>query len=92
MSKTRAQPGKAMQQEITAARRAKAVYELREHENRTDAIQVVDHLDSGLTLLAELLYVRLHEDVEKMLGLDSMLAPYRRPRPSRWPLRKSIYT
>jgi hypothetical protein len=64
-----------MEQDITAARRTVAVSELNVRRYRDDTSRLVNNLDNGLTVLADLLYLRLHEDVEKMLGLDSMLAP-----------------
>ena len=63
-----------MEQDRTARRDA-AARQLNEHEKRSDGNQVVDSLDCGLTLLADLLYSRLHKDVEEVEGLDSMLTP-----------------
>jgi len=44
-------------------------------ENRPDGAAVLDSLANGLSLLRDLLYVRLHEDVERIVGNDSMLMP-----------------
>jgi hypothetical protein len=49
--------------------------EFDEHAGRSDAARAVADLQSGLALLAEGLYIRLHEDVEKVFGADSMLMP-----------------
>ena len=46
-----------------------------EYWNRTDGEQVAGSLSSGLDLLCEQLYVRVHEDVERVYGMDSMLVP-----------------
>lgn len=64
-----------MNREEVARRRAAAADEFNRHESRTDGRTVVDLLDEGLTLLANTLYIRLHEDVESMIGADSMLMP-----------------
>jgi hypothetical protein len=45
------------------------------HTGRRDGLQVVASLNGGLGLLSDLLYVRMHEDVEKAIGADSMLVP-----------------
>ena len=42
---------------------------------RTDGLRVASGLNAGLTLLRRLLYLRLHEDVERIVGRDSMLMP-----------------
>jgi len=42
---------------------------------RTDGLRVASGLAAGLTLLRKLLYSRLHEDVERIVGRDSMLMP-----------------
>ena len=64
-----------MEQDRLTARRDAAARQLNERENRSDGNQVVDSLDRGLTVLADLLYSRLHKDVEDVEGLDSMLTP-----------------
>ena len=46
-----------------------------QHTGRHNAPQAVAGLNAGLSLLGDLLYLRLHEDVEKALGVDSMLVP-----------------
>jgi hypothetical protein len=45
------------------------------HGKRTDGEHVVAGLDSGLTLLCDLFYTRIHRDVERYLGADSMIMP-----------------
>ena len=64
-----------MEQDRLSARRDTAARQFNEHENRSDGNRVVDGLDRGFTLLADLLYSRLHKDVEDTEGLDSMLTP-----------------
>ena len=56
-------------------RRTAFIEEFQRHENRTDGQQVVTSLDSGLLVLRDLLYGRLHYDVEQIVGMDSMLIP-----------------
>jgi hypothetical protein len=55
--------------------RAAAAELLGQHENRQDATRLVASLADGLDLLRDALYIRLHDDVEKILGEDSMLSP-----------------
>jgi hypothetical protein len=59
----------------SAARRPAAASELGEHENRRDGPRIAESIDCGLALLAHTLYIRLHEDVEQLVGTDSMLMP-----------------
>ncbi|NLF69541.1 MAG: hypothetical protein GX575_10870 [Candidatus Anammoximicrobium sp.] len=56
-------------------RRAEIVSEFEGHENRNDGQRVVTSLDSGLSVLRDLFYGRMHFDVEQMVGTDSMLIP-----------------
>ncbi len=58
-----------------ADRRGGFVEELQRHENRKDGEHVVARLDAGLSVLRDLLYGRLHFDVEQNVGSDSMLMP-----------------
>jgi hypothetical protein len=52
-----------------------AVEEFNQHQHRGDGSRVAGSLAGGLTLLRDLLYVRLHDDVERRVGMDSMLSP-----------------
>ena len=58
-----------------AERRAGAAEEFNRREHRADGIQVVESLSGGLTTLRDLLYARIHDDVQRRVGIDSMLAP-----------------
>jgi hypothetical protein len=49
--------------------------EFEQQTGRRDGQQAVADLRSGLALLGNLLWLRLHEDVEKAFGADSMLVP-----------------
>jgi hypothetical protein len=51
------------------------VTEFQRHTGRQDGLRVVAGLSAGLGLLSDHLYLRLHEDVEKACGADSMLVP-----------------
>jgi len=59
---------------------AKAAAELNEHEHRTDAARVTTSLSAGLSVLRDSFYRRLHDDVQRIIGQDSMLAPVSRPK------------
>jgi hypothetical protein len=64
-----------METEELTRRRSEAADELNRHERRTDGMQAASSLASGLTLLRDLVYTRVHEDVQSKIGMDSMLAP-----------------
>jgi hypothetical protein len=59
----------------SAIRRAQASEEFNRHENRQDGAQVTASLRGGLIILRDTLYTRVHDDVERRVGVDSMLAP-----------------
>ena len=52
-----------------------AAEQLNRHERRQDGEAVVASLSEGLTILRNSLYLRVHHDVEKIVGKDSMLMP-----------------
>ncbi len=56
-------------------RLAKAIEQFNRHESNKDGALVARSLCSGLGLLRDLFYDRMHFDVEKNLGMDSMLVP-----------------
>ena len=56
-------------------RLAEAAEQLNRHEKRQDGDAVVASLSEGLTILRNSLYLRVHHDVEKIVGKDSMLMP-----------------
>ena len=58
-----------------APKYAEAAKEFNEHEKRDDGLHVAGGVDAGLSLLRESLYRRLHQDVERIVGMDSMLMP-----------------
>ena len=58
-----------------AARREAAVTEFARHEHRGEGSQIVAKLSGGLGTLRDALYDRVHADVERRLGTDSMLTP-----------------
>jgi hypothetical protein len=57
------------------ARRAAAAEEFNRHEQRTDGKQVVASLGSGLTVLRDATWARIHADVVHRVGMDSALSP-----------------
>jgi hypothetical protein len=64
-----------MANDESAIRRVEAAEDFNCHEDRGDGAQVAGSLRGGLLLLRDCLYGRLHEDVQRRVGLDSMLAP-----------------
>lgn len=58
-----------------STRREIAIAEFAEKEQRSDAKVVVSSLETGLTNLRKLLFERVHDDVERRFGMDSMLMP-----------------
>lgn len=52
-----------------------AAEEFSRHMHRDDGERVASSLSDGLILLRDLLYCRLHDDVERIVGMDSMLTP-----------------
>lgn len=57
------------------SRRAEATATLGGHLHRGRSSQVVEQLDSGLRVLRDSCFRRIHQDVQREFGLDSMLAP-----------------
>lgn len=54
---------------------ANAAREFNSYTRRDDGDRVAGSLNGGLRLLQDLLYARLYEDVERIVGKDSMLMP-----------------
>jgi hypothetical protein len=65
----------SMDTEEIIKRRSEAAEELNRHENRSDGVQTASSLSGGLTVLRDLLYTRVHDDVQSRIGMDSTLAP-----------------
>jgi len=66
-----------------ASRRTKIVEDFQQYENRADGQRLVTSLDSGLSVLRDLFYGRMHFDVEQNVGTDSMLIPFSEPKTQR---------
>lgn len=64
-----------MKPEQGAAMFVEAAKEFNRHTHRNDGDRVAGSLSNGLTLLQDSLYSRLHDDVERIIGRDSMLMP-----------------
>lgn len=64
-----------MDLEEFSRKHAQAAEEFNRHENRRDGVRVAGSLAAGLSLLRDLLFVRVHEDVERFVGRDSVLMP-----------------
>jgi len=64
-----------MDKEEIAKRRVEAAEEFNQHERRDDGARVAGRLADGLTVLRESLYSRVHDDVQRIVGRDSMLMP-----------------
>jgi len=56
-------------------RRSDAAAEFDRHEQRGDGERVVNLLADGLSMLRDILFIRIHGDVENLFGADSMLMP-----------------
>lgn len=54
---------------------AEAAKEFNRHTGRDTGVSVAEKLDQRLTLLQDLLYNRLHGDIQQAVGMDSMLMP-----------------
>ena len=61
-------------QEIVS-RCSAAAEEFDRHEHRSDGLQVIESLCGGLTLIRDAVYARVHADVERRMGMDSMIFP-----------------
>lgn len=64
-----------MELQDCAVRREEAARTLNEQQGREDGFRVANSLADGLSNLRNLLFARVHEDVEQKFGLDSMLTP-----------------
>jgi hypothetical protein len=60
-------------QEARLQRRAAAAEQFDQRFERRDGAMIVNSLADGLNLLRDLLYTRVHGDVEQRVGLDSMM-------------------
>jgi hypothetical protein len=65
----------SMSAEERAKRRAEAAAEFDRHEKRDDGTRVTNSLGDGLVLLRDAFFNRVHGDVERVFGMDSMLLP-----------------
>ncbi|MEI8376120.1 MAG: hypothetical protein WCJ35_25150 [Planctomycetota bacterium] len=52
-----------------------AAEEFDHHEQRSDGLRVIESLCGGLILIRDTLYARIHTDVERRMGGDSMIFP-----------------
>lgn len=64
-----------MEQPDSDNRLAKAAEEFNRHEPRKDGTRVAGCLAGGLTILRDSLFLRMHHEVERAVGIDSMLMP-----------------
>ena len=64
-----------MKSEEAKTEHAQMAEELGQRTGRGDGLRVVGGLVAGFALLRRSLYARLHEDVERILGRDSMFMP-----------------
>lgn len=64
-----------MDLEDFSRRQSQSVEEFNQHERRSDGLRVASSLAAGLSVLRDSLFVRMHEDVERVIGRDSMLIP-----------------
>jgi hypothetical protein len=59
----------------SSRRQSQSVEEFNQRESRSDGLRVVNSLAAGLSVLRDSLFIRMHEDVERVIGRDSMLIP-----------------
>ncbi|MGA2256582.1 MAG: hypothetical protein ABSG53_18190 [Thermoguttaceae bacterium] len=52
-----------------------AAEEFDHHEHRSDGLQIIESICGGLTLVRDAVYARVHADVERRMGMDSMIFP-----------------
>jgi hypothetical protein len=64
-----------MSSDETVVERQQAGEEFNRQSRRGDGTQVAAGLCGGLIVLRDSLYARIHDDVERRVGLDSMLIP-----------------
>jgi len=64
-----------MKPEEPGAEHAQLAEEFGRRTGRGDGLRAISSLSAGLSVLRKSLYLRLHEDVERILGRDSMLMP-----------------
>jgi len=64
-----------MEMDEFAKRRVEAAEQFNRHEHRDDGTRLAGSLADGLTILRDSLYRRLHIDVQRTVGKDSMLMP-----------------
>jgi hypothetical protein len=67
--------GLTMSAKLSLQRSGEAVEEFDRHEDRQDGLRIVRSLVDGLNMLRDMTFRRVHEDVQQMYGLDSMLMP-----------------
>jgi hypothetical protein len=56
-------------------RHSAAAEQFNRREHRNDGVRIASSLSGGLTLLRDCLYARVHDEVRRQIGTDSMLAP-----------------
>ena len=64
-----------MEHADSSDRLAGAAEEFNRHEHRNDGARTAGLLAGGLTLLRDSFFLRVHHDVERAVGMDSMLMP-----------------
>jgi len=52
-----------------------AAEEFNHHEHRSDGLRIIESLCGGLTLIRDSVYARVHSDVERRVGKDSLISP-----------------
>ena len=72
-----------MSSEEIAGRCVAAAEEFNRREHRSDGLQVIEGICGGLALIRDAVYARIHSDVERRVGMDSMIAPLSREKSER---------
>jgi hypothetical protein len=52
-----------------------AAEEFNQHEHRSDGLRIIESISGGLTLIRDAVYSRVHADVERRVGMDSLIFP-----------------
>ena len=64
-----------MNAEEMVSRCSTAAEEFDHREHRSDGLRVIESICGGLTLIRDSVYARVHADVERRMGMDSMIFP-----------------
>ena len=64
-----------MKSQEISSRCSTAAEEFGQHEHRSDGLRIIESISGGLTLIRDAVYARVHFDVERRMGRDSLIFP-----------------